>query len=234
MLPRVLGNAAVSAGRTDTFLGERYRRIAHRRGRKKAVVAIGRSILVIISAPARRPRRPLRRPGQQLLRHPHQPRTPQARPHPPVRSPRLQGHPRTRRLTLHAKPARLRRRSAGRCRAPANSPIFGSGVPSPLDHDLVTIVTTQLTGIEAGQWTYRADHSDRAAVCHAVPFRPWACGGELSGAGTCGAPVGLGEARTGTAVVPADLRQSSSNQCHQVGLGVVTQGEQASSARIAR
>ena len=43
-----LGNAAVSAGRTDTFLGERYRRIARRRGRKKAVVAIGRSILVII------------------------------------------------------------------------------------------------------------------------------------------------------------------------------------------
>ena len=47
-LARVLGNAAVSAGRTDTFLGERYRRIARRRGRKKAVVAIGRSILVII------------------------------------------------------------------------------------------------------------------------------------------------------------------------------------------
>ena len=47
-LARVLGNAAVSAGRTDTFLGERYRRIARRRGSKKAVVAIGRSILVII------------------------------------------------------------------------------------------------------------------------------------------------------------------------------------------
>ena len=44
----MLGNAAVSAGRTDTFLGDRYRRIARRRGRKKAVVAIGRSILVII------------------------------------------------------------------------------------------------------------------------------------------------------------------------------------------
>jgi hypothetical protein len=44
----VLGNAAVSAGRTGTFLGERYRRIARRPGRKKAVVAIGRSILVII------------------------------------------------------------------------------------------------------------------------------------------------------------------------------------------
>jgi transposase len=34
-LARVLGNAAVSAGRTDTFLGERYRRIARRRGKRK-------------------------------------------------------------------------------------------------------------------------------------------------------------------------------------------------------
>jgi transposase len=47
-LARVLGNAAASAGRTDTFLGERYRRIARRRGSKKAVVAAGRSMLVII------------------------------------------------------------------------------------------------------------------------------------------------------------------------------------------
>jgi transposase len=31
-LARVLGEAAVAAGRTDTFLGERYRRIARRRG----------------------------------------------------------------------------------------------------------------------------------------------------------------------------------------------------------
>jgi transposase len=47
-LARVLGEAAVGARRTDTFLGERYRRIARRRGKKKAIVAIGRSILVII------------------------------------------------------------------------------------------------------------------------------------------------------------------------------------------
>jgi transposase len=47
-LARVLGEAAVSAGRTDTFLGERYRRIARRRGKKRAIVAVGRSILVII------------------------------------------------------------------------------------------------------------------------------------------------------------------------------------------
>jgi transposase len=47
-LAKILGEAAVGAGRTDTFLGERYRRLARRRGRKKALVAIGRSILVII------------------------------------------------------------------------------------------------------------------------------------------------------------------------------------------
>jgi transposase len=36
------------AGRTDTFLGARYRRIARRRGKNKAIVAVGRSLLVII------------------------------------------------------------------------------------------------------------------------------------------------------------------------------------------
>jgi transposase len=47
-LARVLGEAAVAAGRTNTFLGERYRRIARRRGSKRAIVAVGRSILVIV------------------------------------------------------------------------------------------------------------------------------------------------------------------------------------------
>jgi transposase len=47
-LARLLGEAAVGAGRTDTFLGERYRRIARHRGKKKAIVAVGRSTLVII------------------------------------------------------------------------------------------------------------------------------------------------------------------------------------------
>ena len=47
-LARVLGEAAVAAGRTNTFLGERYRRIARHRGAKRAVVAVGRSILIIV------------------------------------------------------------------------------------------------------------------------------------------------------------------------------------------
>jgi transposase len=47
-LARALGEAAVVAARTDSFLGERYRRIAKRRGKKRAIVAVGRSILVIV------------------------------------------------------------------------------------------------------------------------------------------------------------------------------------------
>ncbi|MFJ2032796.1 IS110 family transposase [Streptosporangium sp. NPDC087985] len=47
-LARILGEAAVIAGRTNTFLGERYRRIARRRGKKRAIVAVGRSLLTII------------------------------------------------------------------------------------------------------------------------------------------------------------------------------------------
>ncbi len=47
-LARVLGEAAIGASKTNTFLGERYRRIARRRGQKKAMVAVGRSILVIV------------------------------------------------------------------------------------------------------------------------------------------------------------------------------------------
>jgi transposase len=47
-LAKILGEAAVGAGKTHTFLGERYRRIARRRGGNRAVVAVGRCLLVII------------------------------------------------------------------------------------------------------------------------------------------------------------------------------------------
>ena len=43
-----LGQAAIGAAGTATFLGERYHRIARRRGKAKAQVAVARSILVII------------------------------------------------------------------------------------------------------------------------------------------------------------------------------------------
>lgn len=47
-LARILGEAAAGAAHTHTFLGERSRRIARRRGAKRAMVAVGRSILVIV------------------------------------------------------------------------------------------------------------------------------------------------------------------------------------------
>src|SRR4030081_3125957 len=47
-LKGVLGEAAAAAAKTDTFLGERYRRILTRRGKLNAFVAVARSILVII------------------------------------------------------------------------------------------------------------------------------------------------------------------------------------------
>ena len=47
-LKGVLGEVAAAAAKTDTFLGERYRRLVKRRGKLKALVAVARSILVII------------------------------------------------------------------------------------------------------------------------------------------------------------------------------------------
>ena len=47
-LARALGEAAVGCRTTKTFLGARYRRIARRRGKKRAIVAVGRSILMIV------------------------------------------------------------------------------------------------------------------------------------------------------------------------------------------
>lgn len=47
-IARALGDAAVGTTRTNTFLGQRYRRIARRRGKLKALVAVGRSILMIV------------------------------------------------------------------------------------------------------------------------------------------------------------------------------------------
>jgi transposase len=47
-LKGVLGEAAAAAAKTDTFLGQRYRRLVRRRGKPRALVAVARSILVII------------------------------------------------------------------------------------------------------------------------------------------------------------------------------------------
>ena len=47
-LAGTLGEIVAAVSRTDTFLGERYRRLARRRGKKRAIVAVGNSILTII------------------------------------------------------------------------------------------------------------------------------------------------------------------------------------------
>lgn len=47
-LAGTLGNIAATAARTDSFLGARYRRIAKRRGKQKALVATGNSLLTVI------------------------------------------------------------------------------------------------------------------------------------------------------------------------------------------
>ena len=47
-LKGALGEAATAAAKTNTFLGERYRRIVKRRGKLKALVAVARSILRIV------------------------------------------------------------------------------------------------------------------------------------------------------------------------------------------
>jgi hypothetical protein len=91
---RIAVLAAYAAANTDTFLGERFRRLSSRPGgggRKKAGCAVGRSILIIVS-PAQRPRRPLPRPRPGLARPAHRPQ-PQGPQRPtPARSPRLRRH----------------------------------------------------------------------------------------------------------------------------------------------
>ena len=92
---------------------------------EKSIVAIGRSILVIIWHLLSDPEARYNDLGSDYYDNRINPDAKQTQPHPPTRSTRLQSHPRTRRLTkqLHPSPAPLR--SAGHCRTPSNSPIFG-------------------------------------------------------------------------------------------------------------
>ncbi len=46
-LARALGEAAVMAGRSNTFLGARYKRIARRRGKPRAIVAMAGALPVL-------------------------------------------------------------------------------------------------------------------------------------------------------------------------------------------
>jgi transposase len=47
-LAGALGEVVAGISRTNTFLGERYRRLARRRGKKRAIVALGNSVLTIV------------------------------------------------------------------------------------------------------------------------------------------------------------------------------------------
>jgi transposase len=47
-LKGVLGEVASAAAKTDTFLGQRYRRLVRRTGRQRALVAVARSTLVVV------------------------------------------------------------------------------------------------------------------------------------------------------------------------------------------
>jgi transposase len=47
-LAGTLGEVVAGISRTNTFLGERYRRLARRRGKKRAIVAVGNSVLTIV------------------------------------------------------------------------------------------------------------------------------------------------------------------------------------------
>lgn len=47
-LAGTVGEIVAGLARTDTFLSDRYRRLARRRGKKRAIVAVGNSVLTII------------------------------------------------------------------------------------------------------------------------------------------------------------------------------------------
>ena len=77
-----LGQAAMTAAKTDTRLGAMYRRIARKRGKQKAIVAVSRIMLRDRLDPHLRPRRPLRRTRSRLLQ------SAQPRPSDPGQDPR--------------------------------------------------------------------------------------------------------------------------------------------------
>ena len=92
-LKGVLGEAAAAAAKTDTFLGERYRRLVTRRGKpggpgRHRPLHPGDRL-----ASAGRPHRPLPRPGRRLLRQPHRQGQEGPQPHPAAASPGIRRHP---------------------------------------------------------------------------------------------------------------------------------------------
>ena len=98
-LASVLGNSAAGAPRPTPSSGRSTGGIARRRGSKRAIVAVGRSILVIAWHLLSDPEARFQRPRPRLPRRPRRLRATQAQPHPPARSPRLHRHHSGRQLT---------------------------------------------------------------------------------------------------------------------------------------
>jgi transposase len=100
-----LGEIVIGASRTHTFLAERYRRIARRRGKKRAIVATGNTILTIAYHLLSDPTARYTDLGPGLLRQQGRTRTPRPQPHPPARAPhRQEGRPERSRLTKTTAP----------------------------------------------------------------------------------------------------------------------------------
>ena len=103
-LKGALGEAAAAAAKTDTFLGERYRRIVKRRGKLKALVAVARSILVIVWHLLADPAARFRDLGPDYHASRIDTERKDAQPHRPTHRHGLPGHPRTRRLNPNHTP----------------------------------------------------------------------------------------------------------------------------------
>ncbi len=127
-LKGALGEAAAAAAKTNTFLGERYRRLVKRRGKLKALVAVARSILVIVWHLLANPAARFRDLGPDYHTNRIATERQTAQPHRPTRRHGLPGHPRTRRLTPNTQPRNdTRLRSSAGSLSPAHSPWSFSG-----------------------------------------------------------------------------------------------------------
>ena len=114
-----LGQAANNAARTASFLGERHARIARRRGKAKAQVAVARPILIIIWHLLADPAARFTDLGPRLPPGPHRYRPQAPQPHPADPGARLHRRPHPGRVTHTASDqARSPRQARVRCRAP--------------------------------------------------------------------------------------------------------------------
>jgi transposase len=68
-LAGVLGEAVTGAARTDTYLGARYHRLARRRGKRRAIVAVGNTMLKQIWVLLNDPTRPYQELGSDYFDH---------------------------------------------------------------------------------------------------------------------------------------------------------------------